>query len=235
MFSITNVSKAIEGKSIINSLSFNIKKGDILGLLGPNGAGKTTTIKLMMGLIHIDQGNIEINGKSLVEEKGEYLRDIGYVPDEPFFYEELTGLEFMNFTTKLKEDIVNDSILTNIIDRLRMEEFLKQPIHTYSYGMKRKLSIALALIHQPSLLIMDEPFNGVDPVTVNNIKQLLKSYTSKGNSVLISTHAIDSVEKLCSSIAVIKKGEMLLFGDLDEILKKQPEKDLEDLVISLME
>lgn len=236
MLQIKNISKRIENKPIVNSLSLHIEEGQNIALLGPNGAGKTTTIKMIMGIISLDSGDISIEGHSINKNKKQYLKYLGYVPDEPFFYEELKGMEFLRFTADLREkDLFGNSkdMFEQTIEQLEMKDFLKDPIHTYSLGMKKKLALLIALIHQPKLLIMDEPLNGLDPMTVYTIKNYLNEYIKKGNSVLFSTHMMDVVENFCSHIAVIKQGTLLTHQKISD-LKTSEFKSLEKYFIDLV-
>src|SRR5690625_5161284 len=203
MLEIKNISKKIEDKSIVNALHIKIEAGQNVALIGPNGAGKTTTMKMIMGLITSDSGDITMAGLSKQKNNRAYLQLLGYVPDEPFFYEELKGSEFLRFTADLwDKNIYNNNrhLFEETIQKLVMGDFLEEPIHTYSLGMKQKQSLLIALLHQPRLLIMDEPLNGLDPMTVYTIKDYINDYIKKGNSVLMSTHMMDVAESFCSHI-----------------------------------
>lgn len=232
MLEITRLSKQIEEKNIIKSFSLNINSGQIVALLGPNGAGKTTTIKLLLGLLNPSSGEIKADSISLLEDRKNYLKKVGYVPDEPFFYEELKGIEFLRFTIDLWGNSVYDQNHYNeLIQHLKMESFINDPIYTYSYGMKKKLSILISLIHKPKYLIMDEPFNGLDPSTTHNIKNFLQKYAIDGNAVLLSTHMLDVAEKFCTHVAIINDGNLIIFDKIKNIKSKDQITTLEEFFI----
>ncbi|MGY3316868.1 ABC-2 type transport system ATP-binding protein [Peribacillus simplex] len=232
MLEIIKLSKQIEGKNIIKSLDFTIEPGQIVALLGPNGAGKTTTIKLLLGLLNPTSGDIRADSISLLDDRKIYLKKIGYVPDDPFFYEELKGIEFLRFTIDLWGKLVYDQAhYKNLIHHLKMESFINDPIHTYSYGMKKKLSLLVSLIHKPNYLIMDEPFNGLDPSTTHNMKNFLHDYASEKTAVLLSTHMLDVAEKFCTHVAIIKDGNLIVFDDIKNIKSKNQETSLEEFFI----
>ncbi|SDB85546.1 ABC transporter ATP-binding protein [Shouchella lonarensis] len=236
MLSVENVFKTIEEKSIIHDLCLNIQAGDNVALIGPNGAGKTTTMKMIMGLLSMDKGRITMDGFSVRNQRKQYLNLVGYVPDEPFFYEELKGEEFLRFTADLWGEelyVDNENLINETIDSLDMRRFLGEKIHTYSLGMKKKLSLLIALIHQPKLLVMDEPFNGLDPMTVYAIKDYMKRYVNKGNAVLISTHMLDAAEHFCTHVAILKDGHLLSYQKTKNI-KKQGSETLEAYFVNLV-
>src|SRR5690625_4297894 len=236
MLEIKNISKKIEDKSIVNALHIKIEAGQNVALIGPNGAGKTTTMKMIMGLITSDSDDITMAGLSKQKNNRAYLQLLGYVPDEPFVYEKLKGSEFFSFTADLwDKNLYNNNRHTfeETIQELEMGDYLEEPIHTYSLGMKKKLSLLIALIHQPRILIMDEPLNGLDPMTVYTIKNYINAYIEKGNSVLMSTHMMDVAESFCSHIAVIKKGNLLIHQSIKDMQKNQS-KTLEEYFIQLV-
>ncbi|MGG1368361.1 ABC transporter ATP-binding protein [Priestia megaterium] len=232
MLEILKLSKQIEGKNIIKSLEFNIEPGQIVALLGPNGAGKTTTIKLLLGLLNPTSGDVKADSISILENRTGYLKKIGYVPDEPFFYEELKGIEFVRFTIDLWDKSTYDQeYYRSLIQHLKMESFIDDPIHTYSYGMKKKLALLVALIHKPNYLIMDEPFNGLDPSTTYNLKNFLQEYASGETAILLSTHMLDVAEKFCTHVAIIKDGNLIIFDTIKNIKDDNREVSLEKFFI----
>lgn len=232
MLEILKLSKQIEGKNIIKSLEFNIEPGQIVALLGPNGAGKTTTIKLLLGLLNPTSGDVKADSISILENRTGYLKKIGYVPDEPFFYEELKGIEFVRFTIDLWDKSMYDQdYYRSLIQHLKMESFIDDPIHTYSYGMKKKLALLVALIHKPNYLIMDEPFNGLDPSTTYNLKNFLQEYASGETAILLSTHMLDVAEKFCTHVAIIKDGNLIIFDTIKNIKDDNREVSLEKFFI----
>jgi ABC-2 type transport system ATP-binding protein len=232
MLEILKLSKQIEGKNIIKSLEFNIEPGQIVALLGPNGAGKTTTIKLLLGLLNPTSGDVKADSISILKNRTGYLKKIGYVPDEPFFYEELKGIEFVRFTIDLWDKSMYDQdYYRSLIQHLKMESFIDDPIHTYSYGMKKKLALLVALIHKPNYLIMDEPFNGLDPSTTYNLKNFLQEYASGETAILLSTHMLDVAEKFCTHVAIIKDGNLIIFDTIKNIKDENREVSLEKFFI----
>ena len=236
MLIIENLTKEINSKTILHSISFKISPGNIVALVGPNGAGKTTIIKSILGLLNPSSGEISIDGHSILKERKKYIEQVAYVPDNQFFYEELTGRQFLSFTRGLRgkdkqQDMSNEEI-EQLIELLEMRDFIDKEIHTYSLGMKKKLSLLISLISNPKYLIMDEPFNGLDPITTYSIKVFLKEFAEKEGAVLISTHLLNDVEKFCTHVAIINKGSLILFDSLNNIRKKYNNKDLESLFIS---
>lgn len=232
MLEVKNISKQIEGKNIIKSLHFTIQPGQIVGLLGPNGAGKTTTIKLLLGLLSPTLGDIIADSVSLLTNKKQYLKKMGYVPDEPFFYEELKGIEFLRFTIDLwGKGLYDRDYSEKLMQHLKVDSFIDQPIHTYSFGMKKKLALLISLIHQPKYLMMDEPFNGLDPFTTHNIKNFLQAYATWGNGVLLSTHMLDVAEKFCTHIAIINSGNLIIFDEIKNIRSHDGDVSLEKYFI----
>lgn len=235
MLEIKKLSKQIEGKSIIKSLDFSLQPGQIVALLGPNGAGKTTTIKLLMGLLNPTSGDISADSISILQNREAYLKKIGYVPDTPFFYEELKGSEFLQFTIELWGKSLYDKVhFDDLVTHLKMETFIHEPIHTYSYGMKKKLALLIALIHKPSYLIMDEPFNGLDPSTTHNLRSFLNQYASGDTAVLLSTHMLDVAEKFCTHAAIIKDGNLIVFDEMKKIMSEKEGFSLEQFFIDVI-
>ncbi|MFT8872945.1 MAG: ABC transporter ATP-binding protein [Sporolactobacillus sp.] len=238
MLCVNRLTKTIGANTILHSISFQIKPGEILALIGPNGAGKTTTIKTIVGLLNPSSGDIRVNNYSIKRQREDYLRQIGYIPDNPFFYEELTGRQFLNFTIGLKGDqnknIFNDGI-ERLLITLEIRDFIDHEIHTYSLGMKKKLSLLISLISNPKYLIMDEPFNGLDPMTTFNIKNFLNDFTINNGAVLISTHMLSVAEQFCTHVAIIHKGNLVIFDSLKNLKNKNPNTNLESLFIQIIE
>jgi ABC-2 type transport system ATP-binding protein len=219
MIEIKNLTKKYGEKYAVNNLSLKINDGEILAFIGHNGAGKTTTIKCLMGIIEFDEGDILIDGKSIKEKPIECKKIMAYVPDNPDLYDNLKAIEFVNFICdiyevpleKRKERIEKYSKLFEI------DTELNNPISSYSHGMKQKIALIAALCHDPKILIMDEPFVGLDPEAVFNMKQIMKNLCSEGKIVFFSTHILDVAEKLCDKVAIIKNGKLVKVGTMKEV------------------
>jgi len=221
MLEIKNISKSFGNKIAVNNLTFTIPEGKIFGFIGPNGAGKTTTIKSLATLIAPDSGNISIKNIDILKNPKKVKKIIGYIPDTPFLYEKLTGREFIEFTGEIfniKRDILKKKI-DSIIENLGFGEWIDQLIETYSHGMKQRIVIASAIIHDPYLLLVDEPMVGLDPISSKRVKQLFTHHAKKGNIIFISTHTLSVVEDICDIVGVILKGELIYFGTPKEMKK----------------
>ncbi|MCY7872764.1 ABC transporter ATP-binding protein [Bacillus spizizenii] len=209
MIRLENIQKNYSEKPVLRDISFEVKKGSIYALLGTNGVGKTTTLKIISGLLNPTSGCVMIDGKELDSEQGGQLSaDIGFVPDHAFLYDYLTGVEYLRFTAEMFQvpsQQANDYI-DKMLEKLKLAQDGNQLIKTYSHGMKQKLSIAAALIHQPKILILDEPLTGIDLISGKTIRMLLKEYVKKGNTVLLSTHLLELAHSLCDTIGIIHEG-----------------------------
>ena len=220
MLEISNLTKIYKGgKKAVSNLSLTIESGDIYGFIGHNGAGKTTAIKCIVGINDFDEGTIRIDGHSVLEEPLLCKKITAYIPDNPDLYEYLTGIQYLNFIADMfsvsKED--RTIRMTKYADMFEITESLGDSISTYSHGMKQKLAIISALIHQPKLLILDEPFVGLDPKAAYVLKQIMREFCADGGAVFFSTHVLDVAEKLCNKIAIIKQGELIASGSIDEL------------------
>ena len=216
MLEIKNVSKAYPGSNVkaIEDISLTINEGDIFGFIGPNGAGKSTTIKSIVGIHNFD-GEITFNGKSIKENSVEFKKEIAYIPDNPVLYEHLTGIEYVNFILNIygiKEN--KEEEVKKLSDLFSLGDKILDPIASYSHGMKQKISLIAALAHSPKLLVLDEPFVGLDPKATYELKEVLKNLCeTKGLIVFFSSHVLDVVEKFCNKIAIIKNGKIIESGD----------------------
>jgi len=220
MLIFQNVTKHVSEKAILSSVSFHVAPGECVALLGPNGAGKTTTMRLLIGLLNPTEGSIKADG-ILVQDRRTYLNSIGYVPDDPFFYEELTGKEFIQFTSDLQGKRNYSALLSRLeilIEGLDLRDVLDDKIYTYSLGMKKKLALIIALLNSPKYLLLDEPFNGIDPVSNFHIKKLLNDFCLHGGGVLISTHQLELVERLCDRMVILQNGELIYFDSLERFI-----------------
>ena len=233
MIEIKNVSKSYDGKvKALNDISFKIDNGEIFAFIGHNGAGKTTMIKSLVGILAIDSGDILINGKSIKKEPIECKREMAYVPDNPDLYENMTGLDFINFICDIY-DISLEDRKVNIEKYSKMFEMdgqLGSDISSYSHGMKQKVALIAALSHNPDVLIMDEPFVGLDPKAVFDMKEVMHKMAKEGKTIFFSTHILDVAEKLCDRVAIIKKGEIVKIGKMKDI---KGDESLEQVFLEL--
>ena len=220
MIEIKNVSKSYDGKvKALNDISFKIDNGEIFAFIGHNGAGKTTMIKSLVGILDFDSGDILINGKSIKKEPIECKREMAYVPDNPDLYENMTGLDFINFICDIY-DVSLEERKVNIEKYSKMFEMdgkLGSDISSFSHGMKQKVALIAALSHNPDVLIMDEPFVGLDPKAVFDMKEVMHKMAKEGKTIFFSTHILDVAEKLCDRVAIIKKGEIVKIGKMKDI------------------
>lgn len=233
MIEIKNISKSYDGKvKALNDISFKIDNGEIFAFIGHNGAGKTTMIKSLVGILDFDSGDILINGKSIKKEPIECKREMAYVPDNPDLYENMTGLDFINFMCDIYDVSLEDRKV-NIEKYSKMFEMdgkLGSDISSYSHGMKQKVALIAALSHNPDVLIMDEPFVGLDPKAVFDMKEVMHKMAKEGKTIFFSTHILDVAEKLCDRVAIIKKGEIVKIGKMKDI---KGDESLEQVFLEL--
>lgn len=224
MLKINNLTKIFKGGVIaVNDLSLHVLKGDIFGFIGHNGAGKTTTIKCITGIHEFDKGEIFINDISLKDNPLECKRQFAYIPDNPNIYPYLTGIQYLNLIADIfkisKEDRIE--LIKKEADDFEITQSLGDLISSYSQGMRQKLSIIGALIHKPKLLILDEPFIGLDPKAVLILKNKMKELCNDGGSVFFSTHVLDVAERLCNKIAIIKNGRLVVCGKTQDLTSNE--------------
>ncbi|MEM3383631.1 MAG: ABC transporter ATP-binding protein [Nitrososphaerales archaeon] len=216
---VFNLWKSYNGHQAVKGLDLNVNRGEIFGLLGPNGAGKTTTLKVIVGLLKMDKGMVKVNGVDISEEQYDYKKQIGYLPENPTLPEYLTAEEFLGYIGKIR-DLPPKEIKDRInyyLELFNLEKRRKDLIVSFSRGMKQKLALSAALIHNPSLLILDEPFIGIDPTGQHHIKNILKEMVKEGRSVLVSTHMIDTAERLCDRVGIIHNGRNVASGSLEKL------------------
>jgi ABC-2 type transport system ATP-binding protein len=239
MISIQNVSKSYDGKKkSVDSISFDVKDGEIFGFLGPNGAGKTTTIKMITGILDIDDGDILIDGNSISKEPIDAKMNFGYVPDSPDVFLKITGMEYLNFLADIycvpyeeRKERIED-----IAKKFEMYDHLSEKIESYSHGMRQKIIVIGSLIHSPKNLILDEPMTGLDPKSSHDLKEIMRAHADKGNSVFFSTHVLEVAEKLCDKIAIIDKGEIKYTGSVEELKEKyKNDSSLEEVFLKIIE
>ena len=238
MIKINQINKEyVVGTKVVKDLTLDVRPGEIFGFLGPNGAGKTTTLKMITGVSSIDSGNIEINGVDIAKEPLEAKKQFGFVPDSPDMFLRLKGIEYLNFMAKVYgvsyEDAKNR--IEDYAKRFEIYDALNKQIKDYSHGMRQKIVIIGALIHEPRVWILDEPLTGLDPQSAHLLKEMMREHTAKGNTVLFSTHVLEVAEKLVDRIGVIRKGELIFVGTINELKEKYNASDdsLEALFLEL--
>ena len=235
MIEIKNVSKSYNGKTkALDKVSFNIENGKIFAFIGHNGAGKTTMIKSIMGIIDFDEGEILINGNNIKTNPIKCKMDMAYLPDNPDLYENMRAIDFINFIC----DIYNIPLETRkenvekYATAFEMNNYLNDEISSFSHGMKQKVALISALCHEPKILIMDEPFVGLDPKAVFDMKKIMKDMAKEGKTIFYSTHILDVAEKICDEVAIIKKGRIIKVGKMKDI---KGDESLEEVFLELGE
>ncbi len=227
MLEFKNFSKNYGNKKAVDNLNLSIEEGDIYAFVGHNGAGKTTTLKSAAGILPFEGGDILIDGVSILANPILCKKKIAYLPDNPDLYDFLKGIDYLNFICDIYEvDDNREELIKKYSDLFGLTGFLGNTINTYSHGMKQKLAIISSLIHKPKLLLLDEPFVGLDPESTHNLKEIMKEMTKDGCSIFFSTHILDVAEKLCNKVAVIKNGKLVIAGEMKKVLK---DKTLEDV------
>ncbi len=239
MIEIKKVSKSyVKEKKSISDLDLEIKNGEIFGFLGPNGAGKTTTIKMITGILEIDEGDILLDGTSISKSPVEAKKKFGFVPDNPDIFLKLKGIEYLNFLSdiyKIPKEERKEKI-ESLSKKFEIYENLNDRIQSYSHGMRQKINVIGTLLHNPKNWILDEPMTGLDPKSSHDLKEMMKEYAKAGNTVFFSTHVLEVAEKLCDRIGIINKGKLIFVGTYEE-MKKQFKEDasLEDLFLEITE
>lgn len=232
VLSIKNYTKYYEEFKAVDDLSLEIEAGEICAFIGHNGAGKTTTLKACAGILEFNKGEIFIDGMSIKENPLECKKIMAYLPDNPDLYEVLTGVKYLNFVSDVYSVNPDDrkARIKELANLLGIYDNLPQPISTYSHGMKQKLAIISALVHKPKLLMMDEPFVGLDPTATHHLKNFMKELCKEGSAIFFSTHVLEVAEKLCDKVAIIKKGKLVASGTMEEVKGKT---SLEDVFLEL--
>nr|WP_307991988.1 ABC transporter ATP-binding protein [uncultured Niameybacter sp.] len=235
MLNINHFSKTYKGgKKAVDDLTLKVEKGDLYGFIGHNGAGKTTTLKAVVGILDFEEGSIEIDGISIAKEPIKCKSKLAYIPDNPDLYEHLTGIQYLSFIADIYgiDKETRKMRIQKYGDLLEITSNLGDLISAYSHGMKQKIAIISALIHEPKLLILDEPFVGLDPKAAHTLKQIMKEMCDKGCAIFFSTHVLEVAEKLCNKIAIIKGGKLIVSGNTQEVIGNQ---SLEELFMELTE
>ena len=219
MLKINHLTKTYGEKRAVDDLNIHINPGEIYGFIGHNGAGKTTTLKSVVGILQFDQGEILIDGKSIQTDPLACKREIAYIPDNPDLYDYMTGIKYLNFIADVFGVSAQDrqTRIRKYADLFELTEDLAQPIAAYSHGMKQKLAIIAAWLHQPKLIIMDEPFVGLDPKASHLLKEMMREVCDAGGAIFFSTHVLEVAEKLCDRVAIIKGGKLIRSGTMEEV------------------
>ena len=232
MLTITNLTKRYGDKLAVDDLSLHIAPGEIVGFIGHNGAGKTTTLKCAVGIQSFDQGEITINGHSIKTDPLECKKALAYIPDDPALYEYMTGRRYLDFIA----DIFRVSVearnvkIAELAARFGLSDDLGQPIASYSHGMKQKLAVISAWLHSPKLIVMDEPFVGLDPRASHDLKLMMREHCDAGGAIFFSTHVLEVAEKLCDQVAIIRRGKLIRAGDMDAV---RGDASLEEVFLEL--
>ena len=232
MLRIENLTKTYGEKRAVDNLSLHIEPGEIYGFICHNGAGKTTTLKAVVGILQFDKGEVFIKGESIRKNPLACKQKIAYIPDNPDLYEFMTGIKFLNFIADIfgVPEEKRQERIRKYADLFEMTENLAQPIASYSHGMKQKLAIISAWIHEPKLIIMDEPFVGLDPKAAHILKQMMREICDEGGAIFFSTHVLEVAEKLCDKVAIIRNGQLIQSGTMQEV---KGDDSLEEVFLEL--
>ena len=234
VLSIERLTKTYGEKKAVDDLSLSIKAGEIYGFIGHNGAGKTTTLKSVVGILAFDAGEIKVNGISVREDPLAVKREIAYIPDNPELYGYMTGIKYLNFIAdvfRVPADVREERI-RKFADAFGLTADLAQAISSYSHGMKQKLAVISAWIHAPKLIVMDEPFVGLDPKAAHTLKEMMRELCDEGGAIFFSTHVLEVAEKLCDKVAIIKSGKLIRSGSMEEV---KGDESLEEVFLELAE
>lgn len=232
MLNIQHLTKAYGGKKAVDDLSLHIRPGEIYGFIGHNGAGKTTTLKSCCGILQFDEGDILVDGVSIRQDPLACKRRLAYIPDNPDLYEYMTGIQYLDFVADVFGVTAADRAgrIRRYGDAFGLTEDLAQPVSAYSHGMKQKLAILSALVHAPRLLLMDEPFVGLDPRASHQLKVLMRQFCDGGGAIFFSTHVLEVAEKLCDKVAIIRAGRLVRAGTMEQV---KGDDSLEEVFLEL--
>ena len=232
MLRIEHLTKKYGEQKAVDDLTLHIQPGEIYGFIGHNGAGKTTTLKAVAGILQFDEGEILINGKSVKTDPIGCKKDLAYIPDNPDLYEFMSGIQFLNFVADIYGVGAEErkQKIDTYAATFEIAENLAQPISSYSHGMKQKLAVISALIHDPKLILMDEPFVGLDPKAAFTLKSIMREHCDKGGAIFFSTHVLDVAEKLCDKVAIIRHGKLIRSGTMEDV---KGDESLESVFLEL--
>ena len=234
MLKLEQLTKIYGEKKAVDDLTLEIKPGEICAFIGHNGAGKTTTLKICCGILQADGGEVWVDGVSVRENPLEAKRKLAYLPDNPDLYEYMTGIQYLNFIADVfwVDAQTRAERIAAYSEKFALTADLAQPISAYSHGMKQKLAIISALLHDPKLILMDEPFVGLDPVAAHTLKQMMREFCAAGGAIFFSTHVLEVAEKLCDRVAIIRQGKLIRAGSMDEV---KGDGSLENVFLELEE
>ena len=232
MLNIEHLTKRYGEKTAVDDLSLHIAPGEIYGFIGHNGAGKTTTLKSVVGILQFDAGTVTINGKNIREEPVACKRELAYIPDNPDLYDFMSGIKYLNFIADIFGIPAGErqERIRKYADLFELTGDLAQPISAYSHGMKQKLAVISAWLHAPKLIIMDEPFVGLDPKAAHLLKEMMREHCDAGGAIFFSTHVLEVAEKLCDKVAIIKQGKLIKAGTMEEV---KGDDSLEEVFLEL--
>ena len=239
MIDLKNLTKKYSGFTAVNNLNLLVPKGEIFGFIGPNGAGKTTTINMVGGILSPTAGSVTICGVDMAINPEQAKRKIGFIPDRPYLYEKLTAMEFLKFTADLY-NVAEDTFVDKskkLLDKFFLADWSNDLIESYSHGMKQRLVMTAALLHEPEVIVVDEPMVGLDPVAIKMVKDLFKRLAGKGVTIFMSTHTLQVAEDICDRIGIIHKGSLIALGTTEELSRNlhAAEANLEHIFIRLTE
>ena len=232
MLNIEHLSKSFGEKKAVDDLSLHILPGEIFGFIGHNGAGKSTTLRCAVGILQFDAGSVLINGTSLAEDPVKCKRELAYIPDNPDLYDFMSGIKYLNFIGDVFAIPagVRQERIRKYAGIFELTEDLAQPISAYSHGMKQKLALISAWLHEPKLILMDEPFVGLDPKASHLLKEMMREHCDAGGAIFFSTHVLEVAEKLCDKVAIIKQGRLIKAGTMEEV---KGDDSLEEVFLEL--
>jgi ABC-2 type transport system ATP-binding protein len=235
MIKLINLSKTYGKLTAVNRINLEVTRGEIFGFLGPNGAGKTTTIKMMAGLLQPSGGSILINGYNIQKEPLKAKFITGFIPDRPFLYEKLTAAEFMYFVAELYDMKDSNKRIRELLELFGLPEWANELVESFSHGMKQRLVMASALLHEPKVLVVDEPMVGLDPRGARMVKDLFRTLSTQGVTIFMSTHTLEIVEQMCTRMAIINNGDIIAEGSVEDLgrLARMPESHLEPIFLRL--
>ena len=233
MIEIKNFSKTyVKGVKAVDNLSLTIEDGDLCAFVGLNGAGKSTTIKAVMGILPFEEGEIIVDGKNIKSNPVDIKREMAYVPDNPEVYAFMKGIDYIKFILSIYGTPFDEKEMEDFAKELGIYNALGDLVSSYSHGMKQKIVLLAAFLHHPKILILDEPFVGLDPKATHLLKEKMKDYTAKGNTIFFSTHVLEVAEKLCNKVAIIKKGKLVASGNMEDVIK---DNSLEDVFLEIFD
>ncbi len=232
MLKIEHLTKVYGDKKAVDDISLTIEDGEIFGFIGHNGAGKSTTLKSTVGILNFDEGKITIDGASVKENPIECKQKIAYIPDNPDLYDYMSGIKYLNFVADVFRVSADDRLkkIDHYAELFEIKNELAQPISSYSHGMKQKLALISAWMHSPKLIIMDEPFVGLDPKAAHILKEMMREHCNNGGAIFFSTHVLEVAEKLCDKVAIIKQGKLVKIGTMEEV---KGDDSLEEVFLEL--